>query len=406
MFLVFLFDQCSTNKPRQMKKPIFRFSLRTSRNKKNGTVTIYYYFTVSSKSKIYKSCYIDIPKPEYWNEKKQRVINSCPDCYNINIQLESIEHAAKSIISDYFIKRKFLSIAEFEKLFDYTRTNSNSFYDFIENEIKNNLKNKLAAGTLQTYYTQISKLKQFRPTLTFNDIDINFLEAYENYMLDKLNNENSTIDKTFRFVRSAYNKAIEKGIAEIEKYPFRQYHWKKAKQTDKKQKALTITEFNKLNELYNKNTFKRSLHNVLKYFLFCCYTGLRYSDVRNLRFKDIQENTIKIRMKKTSDFVSIPINEKAQCFIGSGFDEQKIFRVLGNQPTNKYLKNIAEIAGINKPVSFHWARHTFATICVELGFKIEIIKELLGHTSLKSTQIYSKVSENIKQKEMIKWNEI
>ncbi|HNW99289.1 MAG TPA: site-specific integrase [Bacteroidales bacterium] len=389
-----------------MKKPIFRFSLRTNRSKRNGTFTIYYYFTVSRISKIYKSCYIDINDPAMWNEKKQRVFNSCPDSYNINIQLESIELAAKTIIADYFIKRKFLSVTEFERLFDYTRINSNSFYDFIENEIASNLKNKLATGTLQTYNTQISKLKKFSATLMFEDININFLAAYENYMIDKLHNDNSTIDKSFRFVRSVYNKAIEKGVAEIEKYPFRQYHWKKPKHTDKKQKALTIHEVNKLHELYNKNSLERKYQNVLTYFLFACYTGLRYSDVRNLKFKDIQENIIKIRMKKTSDFVSIPINDKAFGFIGSGFAEQKIFRVLVDQPTNLYLKTIAKIAGINKPVSFHWARHTFATICIELGFKIEIIKELLGHTSLKSTQIYSKVSDKVKQSEMIKWNDI
>jgi site-specific recombinase XerD len=398
-----MFDQ---KKPRQMKKPTFRFSLRTKRSKANGAFTIYYYFTVSSKSKIYKSCYIDIPDPAYWNNKKQRVLNSCPDSYNINIQLESIEIAAKKIISDFFIDRKFLSIAEFERLFDYTRINCNSFYEFIEAEIKTNLNNKLAPGTLQTYNTQISKLKKFRPVILFQDIDINFLAAYENHMIDKLHNDNSTIDKSFRFLRSTYNRAIEKGIAEIEKYPFRQYHWKKPKQTDKKQKALTIAEVNKLQELYDKNTLQKKYQNVLQYFLFCCYTGLRYSDVRNLRFKDIQENTIKIHQKKTSDFVSIPIIDKAISFIGSGFNEQKVFRVLVDQPTNSYLKDIAQKAGINKPVSFHWARHTFATICIELGIKIEILKELMGHTSLKSTQIYSKVSDKIKQSEMIKWNEL
>ena len=312
----------------------------------------------------------------------------------------------RKIISDFFIERKYLSIAEFEKLFDYTRINTNSFFDFIENEISCNLKNKLAPGTLQTYKTQISKLRKFRQSIEFYEIDVTFLAAYEKHMIVKLKNENSTIDKSFRFLRTVYYKAIEQRLTDSENNPFRSYQWLKPKQSDRRERALTINEINRLQAAYDNEVFNKSFQNVLKYFLFGCYTGLRYSDILRLKYKDIQEEAIKMKMKKTSDFVSIPISEKAKCFIGSGFNEQKVFRVLSDQPTNRHLKYISENVGINKPVSFHWSRHTFATTCIELGFNIEIIKELLGHTSLKSTQIYSKVSDNIKQQEMAKWNKL
>ena len=154
--------------------------------------------------------------------------------------------------------------------------------------------------------------------------------------------------------------------------------------------------------------------NACKSFLFACYTGLRYQDVRNLRFEDVKKEVhdgkekffIRITMHKTKDPVSIPLIDKAAAMIGEGFKAQKIFRVPTNQVINRYLKEIADLATINKKVTFHVSRHTFATISIIIGTPVEVISKLLGHLNLKTTMIYSKIPDSVKIDYMDRWNNL
>ena len=204
-----------------------------------------------------------------------------------------------------------------------------------------------------------------------------------------------------KFIKSILNKAVLAGMIKenvFDKIPLGR--------TDGNREFLTINELESLSELYYKNELKPNKNNVLRYFLFCCYTGLRFSDIKNLRFNDILDNKyLSIKMVKTKEKVTIPLTEKAKYLIPkSSFKMQYVFKVLHDQPTNRYLKDIMKVAEINKSISFHCSRHTFATVSKTLGMEYDVISRILGHTDIKTTKVYTKYEVSHLEKEMEKWN--
>lgn len=215
-------------------------------------------------------------------------------------------------------------------------------------------------------------------------------------MRSELKNKVNTIHKSLRFIRTFLNRAKRQGL--IKNNVFENY---RLKTEPSKREYLSIDELQALEALYLKN-LSSGAKNTLHYFLFCCYTGLRYSDVKRLRYKDIRENEIYITMHKTKDVVSIPIIDLATKFIGFGAPNEKIFRVCVSQVANRHLKDIAKLAEINKDISFHCARHTFATFALSKGIPIEVVSKLLGHKEIATTQLYAKIVDGYKREEMKK----
>ena len=159
--------------------------------------------------------------------------------------------------------------------------------------------------------------------------------------------------------------------------------------------------------LLEKKEFKiQRLQKALDIFLFCCYTGLSFSDVSALTDQNINigidgEKWIIIYRKKTNTRSPIPILPQAQAIIDKYKDDPeanakgKLLPVNSNQRMNGYLKEIADICEINKNLTMHLARHTFATtVTLANGVPIETVSKMLGHTSIKTTQIYSKVVDS------------
>ena len=134
-------------------------------------------------------------------------------------------------------------------------------------------------------------------------------------------------------------------------------------------------------------------------FLFSCFTGLRLSDVRNLKWTDIRNGVIFLRQKKTGEFVQVPIGKNAQRFLREN-DSEKVF---ADFPTceewhNRKIREWAKAAGLTKRISFHVARHTFATLALGNGADLFTVSKLLGHTKITTTQIYAKVLDEGRKK--------
>lgn len=231
-------------------------------------------------------------------------------------------------------------------------------------------------------------------------MNVSFLSAYEGYMRNKLCNQTNTIHKSMKFIRTFVNRAITQGL--IDEYPFKHY---KLKTVQTQRSALTREELKEL-EFYLNEPIPSYHRKYLKIFIFCCHSGLRYQDVKDLRYGNIDNNFIRIIMHKTKDIVSIPLTHKAKELIDYGAPEELVFKVPTNQVINKYLKVIFEKKGIKKNLSFHSSRHTFAVVGITLGIPIEIIAKLMGHRDLKTTQIYAQVVDQVKVKEMNKWNKL
>ena len=183
----------------------------------------------------------------------------------------------------------------------------------------------------------------------------------------------------------------------ISRDPF--FHWKASWKT-RERKYLTEEE---LQQLIHTQLHNRRLERIRDIFIFCCFTGLAYIDVKNLTQNAIVidvkgQKWIKTHRRKTKTLSSIPLlpiteqilnkyQEHPLVIMGSG-----VLPVSTNQKSNAYLKEIAEACGIKKNLTTHLARHTFATtVTLSSGVPIESVSKMLGHSSFKTTQIYAKV---------------
>ena len=247
-------------------------------------------------------------------------------------------------------------------------------------------------STKENLYTTITVLQEFRPGLDFKDITYTFLKDFEVYLREKGNGIN-TVAKHLRQLRTLINEAINDGYMPADSYPFRKY---KIKQEKPQKPFLTPDELRKLENLV---VHDQKIRHVLDAFLFCCYTGLRYSDFRSLNNTNlVQINRapwLCVDMLKTNITVRLPLaflfNGKAMQILNS-YPNMDIFSSIPvNSDTNKILSYIAQHAKIRKHFTFHTARHTCATLLVHQGVAITTVQKILGHTSVKTTQIYSEV---------------
>lgn len=340
-------------------------------------------------------------KADDWNEKKSIMKSTAQDCVKINRLLQGYVTRANNIIYDYSLKNRYLSADQFRELF-LKNNNSTSFYVFVEKMIEDS-NSILSSETIRGYRAQLTKMKDFRKTLAFDEIDSAFLITYEKYMIKERQNVPNTVSRSFKFIKSVITKAREQKITEIN--PFES---KKISYTETMRSRLTIKEINRLEAYHRSEGINDKHKKVLTHFLFACYTGLRYSDIVHFKHSDIDDTIINIKMHKTGIYVRIPIIDKAKSLIPANKYKIKnlnVFTVMTNQHSNRVLKDVIKAAGIDKDISFHSARHTFATVGIDLGIPIEIISQLLGHTDVKVTRIYAKYSDQVKKEELKKWKE-
>ncbi len=161
--------------------------------------------------------------------------------------------------------------------------------------------------------------------------------------------------------------------------------------------ALTAQELQALSEVYTGSPTTKQA------FMFCCFTGLRYSDVSTLTWKDIRktENGLSIFMlqQKTKKYTVIPLGEQAMKWLperGARLDEDHVFPISTLGACDRALGHMAKRAGITKQLSFHTARHTFATLAFEAGGELLTVSKLLGHTNVKTTERYAEVKMDSK----------
>jgi site-specific recombinase XerD len=258
-----------------------------------------------------------------------------------------------------------------------------------------------AAGTLERYKTAKMHVENFiKKEYKVNDIpvknvDHKFISGFEYYLKTERKCGHNTAVKYI----TNFKKIIRIAFANdwITKDPF--FHWKaKLKIVDRE--FLTEGEIQKMVE---RRFITERLDQVKDVFIFCCFTGLAYADVKKLSPADIVigidgEQWVNIKRTKTDTRSNIPILPTAQSIIEKYQDHPDVVNgkvllpVLSNQKTNAYLKEIGDICGIDKNLTFHLARHTFATtITLTNGVPIESVSKMLGHKSLKTTQHYAKI---------------
>lgn len=245
----------------------------------------------------------------------------------------------------------------------------------------------------QSYRSSKNKLIEFSSKqlvngkLPFNKIDEKFCEDYKAWLLTKISN-NTTWVYIYK-LKAVLNKAVKEKLIQ---YNPAKYVSIKHEETEKI--YLTIEE---LQSLYKTDCDNKVIKRA---FLFACYTGLRISDIKELTWGQIREGKLFFKQKKTKSVEYLPLNDTALEILYSDNDEKviplpetKVFNI-SNQKSKrigKILRDWAKEAGINKYITFHTARHTFATISLTYGVEIYTVSKLLGHKSLNTTQIYAKI---------------
>ena len=258
-----------------------------------------------------------------------------------------------------------------------------------------------ASGTLQRYKTALKHCKHFihykynRKDLPLEKVNHEFITSFEYFLKSNKNlGHNSAIKYIInlkKIIRIAYaNRWISRD-------PF--FYWKASWKT-RERKYLTEEELQRLIDTQFQN---QRLERIRDIFIFCCFTGLAYIDVKNLTEEAIcidvkGQKWIKTHRRKTKTLSSIPLLPIAEQILKKYQEHPFVLRGKGilpvstNQKSNACLKEIAAVCDIKKNLTTHLARHTFATtVTLSSGVPIESVSKMLGHTSLKTTQIYAKV---------------
>ena len=269
------------------------------------------------------------------------------------------------------------------------------------NKIKELLGIEYAPGTYERYQTSLKHTKDFLNwKYSISDIDITkidhaFITDYEFYLRSVRKCANNTAVK---YIKN-FNKIIKLCLANdwLDKNPFANY---KSKVKEVERVYLSEVE---IQNIINKDFKTERLSLVRDIFLFSCFTGLAYIDVKNLTKSHISigidgDKWIFTHRQKTESASKIPVLPVTQMIIDKYADhpqainEEKLLPILSNQKMNAYLKEIAAVCEIEKELTFHIARHTFATtVTLTNGVPIESVSKMLGHKNLRTTQHYAKV---------------
>lgn len=326
-------------------------------------------------------------KPEHWDKRTSQVIVH-PQANDLNAMLFEFVLHLQGVELALWKRGVPATLSLLKDAMKKNRPVNVTFPVFAKEYVQHSDRRQ---STRENLITTINVLQEFRPGLDFKDITYTFLKDFEVYLREKGNGVN-TVAKHLRQLRTLVNEAINQGYIHADAYPFRKY---KIKQEKGRHEFLTPDELKKLENLEIND---RKLRHVLDAFLFCCYVGLRFSDFCQL----IPANFIRVNGKKWLHFKSVktgielrlPLHllfEGKALSIMDKYDITEFANLGSNSETNKVLAVITGMARIKKHVTYHTARHTCATLLIHQGVPITTVQRLLGHTSVKTTEVYSEI---------------
>ncbi len=379
--------------------------------KKDGTQTIYLRMTIDRKIKTFPTG-IAIPS-KFWDKAKQQVklnISGLPNAREIAANLATQKNALDKMILDLQAKGEAVTFASVERrMASGSRTNLIDYCIWRRDcEVS-----QRAKGTIIAYNSHIANLRKYDPQIEISAITTRWLEEYKESLFSGGKLKNNSIFASFGYLQKILNYATKHG--DLASNPF--LHFEKTKWQTVEKQYLTSEELTKLMEMYHVGAFlsenlpakykhggKNSHHHCLQQFLASCFCGLRFSDIAKLKPKDFHGSYLSIVMKKTSEPLRIPINSPLRSVLNLNEGATSVFqgRNYVNSHMNAKLTEIMEIAGIDKHITFHSGRHTFAIMALEVGIPIEVVSHILGHSNLSITQVYARVVDQQKTREMAK----
>ena len=380
---------------------------------------------------------------EKWDTDKQRVRNGCTNklkqsASEINDSLLGYYTEVQEIFKKFEVEEIMPTPEQIKEAFNALhkpieevkprKSTPNAFYKVFDEFVRDcGRQNDWTDSTYEKFAAVKNHLMNFRDGLTFEFFNERGLNDYVGYLRDVKEMRNSTIGKQLSFLKWFLRWAFKKGLHQNNAYDS---YKPKLKSTQKKIVFLTWEELNKLRE-FEIPAAKQALDRVRDVFLFQCFTGLRYSDVFNLRRSDIKGDYIEVTTVKTSDSLIIELNKHSKAILDKykdvSFEDDKVLPVITNQKMNDYLKELAELAGIDEPVrqtyyrgneridevtpkyallGTHAGRRTFICNALALGIPPQVVMKWTGHSDYKAMKPYIDIADDIKANAMSKFNQL
>jgi site-specific recombinase XerD len=382
------------------------FLLKKGRISKKGTLPVFVRVTIDGKRiewSLQKSC-----EPSKWNQDKGRANGTKTEILQLNSFLNTIQGAILEVQNEYALRKEKLDISIFRSRFKDKNINQIQtlvqIYQDHNDQFEKLTIGQYSWGTFKKFKSALCSLKKFiqwkykKPDINLNDINHQFIKDYEYYLkvIQSIqhNSAMGNIKKLKKIVRHCVANEW------IKNDPFRSYR------ITTQETSRNFLLMGELENLISKQISISRLDQVRDIFVFSCYTGLCYSDVIDLKASDIcigidGEKWIFTKRKKTDTLSRIPLLPIAIGLLTkysnhpTAVSKGKLFPPISNQKLNSYLKEISIICGINKDLTFHCARHTFATtVTLTNGVPIETVSKMLGHRSLRTTQQYAKILDS------------
>lgn len=355
--------------------------LRTDKKKKDGNCPLNYRIILNGK--LLRLPVGEALRPSDWDKGKE-----CPKGKKL-VRLAKLikrrENQFEEFMMDCELADRPLNISVLKEFYR-TSGDKKDFYDHFDEFCKRKFKS-VKPGTQYHYLLLRKQLKEYQPNLYMSDIDYKFLTKFFHYLSEEKNIGKSGIGTRRKTLVCVLEEFIKLKL--IKENPCKEIPRPKEKERDE---FLSISELKEFSQVdLDIGSMAKGLNLTRDLFLFSCYTGLRYSDVVNLRKDEVQKDRIEIVMQKTNKKVEIPLNKKAREVLKkykSGKIGEHVFPFRCNVSVNRDLKFIARRAKVNKRISFHTGRHTFGSTLANSNVQPFYIMKLMGHADVRMTNRY------------------
>ena len=375
------------------------FFLKRDKQKKDGSVPVYCRITIDGKEARF-GMKKDID-PKLWNIKEGKATGKSAESSEVNALLEKTKAGIHKIYRDVQERENAVSAEKVKNIFlgiDSKQYMLMKAFDEHVEEKFNLIGKRIVKSTYYRYYYLRTRLSEFLlekyhlSDIPLREINYQFIRDFEIYLLTVRGNKQSTIAQYLINLKKIVELAYKNEW--IFRNPFINY-----KIEDEKSERGYLSQ-REVEILMNWKLDKK-LERTRDVFIFCCFTGLSYIDVFKLTREQIQlsidgQQWIMGKREKTDMDYFIPmmeipkkILEKYKSHI---FKDGKLLPVKVSLTVNRHLKEIAEICGIKKHLTFHLSRHTFATLTMSKGVSLESVSKMLGHKNIQTTQIYAKMT--------------
>lgn len=384
-----------------MMKSIFRvvFYLRSNYVNKEGKTSVMLRIYLNNERLSLGSTGISV-KSSQWDKEKERIKGRTTEALNTNLQLDNIASGLQSIfrrieMSDVVslerIKSEFLGKKEeidtLMKLFEKHN-----------GDVAKQVGVSVGKATLQKYnvckrhFSEFLEKQYKRSDLKLTELTYVVIREFDLYLRTEVGQNPNTATKTMKTFKTITLLGQKMGVLLHDPFMNHRFHIEPVNRgflTDEEILCIAHKQIN-----------IPRLELIRDIFIFSCFTGLAYIDVSNLTPDHIvtlgDKQWIMTQRQKTSVETNVLLLDIPKAIIakygGKTYRNGKLFPMLTNQKTNSYLKEIADICGIKKNLTFHLARHTFATMSLSKGVPMESVSKMLGHTNIRTTQIYARIT--------------